>query len=282
MLASLGTIQFDGLKSFSSWSEDQEVAIVEHSLIGRAPLLEGTGLGLKNLSLSIYLHAEFCKPEEEINKLRTALTTFEILPLLLGNGKLVGEFVLQQMSVTRTQMDKEGNTFAATVSLTLKESVEDNKLKQKQQEASDKAFANGDKKPAVKSTRVNDVSCNNDASSKITTIKSYASVIDKQMRYYTSTGIQNVKLQTDLSSVLKLLNGLKVLSCVASNTNLSNQIPASILVTNQFKDAVNYNQVNAIVNIPAVKTANVNFQAYVKELAKAASSNIQKSATRNG
>ncbi len=87
MYAQIGTTVFDGLQSFVSFSSEEEAVLVEYALINRKPRLQGAGIGLRALSISLFLHQEFCAVKDEVSKLRAAKDTYEVLPLLWGNGQ---------------------------------------------------------------------------------------------------------------------------------------------------------------------------------------------------
>jgi len=203
MYAQLGTTRFDGAKSFVTFSDTQEPVIVEHALISRKPRLQPAGLGLRNISLSLFLHQEYCKVTDEINSLRTSMNAFEVLPLLWGNGTLEGDFVIASMEVTLNQMDAIGNTIAATVSISLKESYNADLLTQKQIDAQKAAFAVGDKTPPTKSNRVNEVPCPQQIRKLISGIGNNAAVADRYCRGYTNIPGTNARLKFVLNRIVE-------------------------------------------------------------------------------
>ena len=153
--AQLGSTIFDGYKSFVSYSNDEEAVLVEHALINRKAKLQGAGLGLQNITITLYLHQEFCVVKDELDALQKSMQQYEILPLLWGNGTLEGSFVIASINKQALQQDALGNIYAASVSVSLKESVADNVTTPPPQ-----GSATGDTKPVTKSKRSNPTSCN--------------------------------------------------------------------------------------------------------------------------
>lgn len=147
MYAQLGSIIFDGLFSFDNVNVDGDEAVyAEFPLIGRKPRLQKTGDTLQELTLDIKLHAEFCNPAEQILAFKTAKEAGEVLPLLMGNGRYVADYVIVGMPYTTDEAFADGTIIQASVSLTIREYIAYNKLEQKEQEARKAAFAVGDKR----------------------------------------------------------------------------------------------------------------------------------------
>lgn len=151
MYCQLGDIVFDGLKGIESWSvEGNDASYGEHALIDGKPRLQKTGDALEELSLSFRLHARFCNPQEELAKLNKAKTDGEILPLLMGDGRYISDYVVISAPYTVDHALSDGTIVQATVALSLKEFVPYSKDEQQQQAARKNGFATGDKKPVVK------------------------------------------------------------------------------------------------------------------------------------
>ncbi|MDI3319994.1 phage tail protein [Pinibacter soli] len=284
MFAQLGTTVFDGQKSFVSFNNEQEAIIVEHALIGRRAQLQGAAIGLRNINLTIFLHQEYCKVSQEIEKLRKSLNTFEILPLLWGNGKIEGEFVIQSLSVTNQDMDALGNIIAAEVSLSLKENVSDDRVNQQEQEAKQNAFAVGDKKPPTKSNRINPEKCNAKVSNIISEIKSHAYQVDVHSLRYSSTPNDNSVILKCLSIIFsgcqKLMDASNDTTSCIYQTSVG---PSAVKVQSRAKimaDDVKANQadyLNPFPNISGIKADNYNLQTEVRVLQSSANGIIQSS-----
>ena len=237
MFAQLGSVQFDGLQTFVSYSTAEELTLAEFALIGRKPRLMAAAIGLSTISLSIFLHVEFTpgSVEDEISKLRTSLESFEILPLLWGNGETAGEYIIKELEVEYTNLDTLGNVYEARVNLSLIESVEDNKDLQEKQSAAKNAFATGDKRPATKSKRQNPTSCQKKISALIQEIQQFGTVVNQIVPVYTGDQKQAAivaractSISEDCDSIESAVNTTG--SCVFNNTDLlswSNSVKVS-------------------------------------------------------
>lgn len=150
MYCQLGDIVFEGLKGFEAWSVDgNEASYGEHALIDGKPRLQKTGDTLQELTLTFRLHAKFCNPQQELSKLDKSKTDGEILPLLMGDGTYVSDYVIIAAPYTVDYALADGTIVQATVTLSLKEFVPYSKEEQQQQAARKNAFATGDKQPVV-------------------------------------------------------------------------------------------------------------------------------------
>jgi phage protein U len=150
MYAQLGNIVFTGLFGFDNFSVDGDEAVfAEFPLIGRKSRLQKTGDTLQEISMGIKLHVEFCDPAASIETLRAAKANGEVLPLLMGNGRYIADYVIMTMPYTVDESFADGTIKQASVSLTIKEYVAYNKVEQKEQNARRTAFALGEKKPFI-------------------------------------------------------------------------------------------------------------------------------------
>lgn len=116
MYRQLGDILFEWLKGFEAWSvEGNEASYGEHALIDGKPRLQKTGDTLQALNLTFRLHAKFCNPKRELAKLDKAKTDGEILPLLMGDGTYVSDFVIISAPYTVDHALADGTIVQATV-----------------------------------------------------------------------------------------------------------------------------------------------------------------------
>jgi phage protein U len=151
MLFQLGNIIFQGLLGPSTFNVDSlEAVYAEHQLLSGKSRLQPTGSMLEEIQMEIKFHAEFCKPDKQIDAIRQSIASKTIMPLLLGNGKFVNDYVVISAPYVIDEMLPDGTTKAATLTLTIREFVSYNKLEQKQNEAKKAAFAVGDKSPVVR------------------------------------------------------------------------------------------------------------------------------------
>jgi len=147
MYAQLGEIEFQRLKGFSELSDTSEASYAEHELIGGKPRLQRTGSALREVNITLQFHASFCNPTLQHRALEAYLESGETLPLLYGNGRFEGNFVLQSIGRTVTQADARGNFLALSCELVLKEVIGYNRLQSSKKRARAKAFAREANRP---------------------------------------------------------------------------------------------------------------------------------------
>jgi len=113
MYAQLGNIRFEGLKGFSTFSHTVGVTYAQHARINGKSRLEATGDELDAISFEMMLHANFTDPEADIDVINTATVNREILKLILGNGKVVGDFVITSFEKVTEFTDPLGNIISS-------------------------------------------------------------------------------------------------------------------------------------------------------------------------
>lgn len=141
MYAQLGNIRFEGLKGFTSLEETFAMNYAQHERINNKPRLEATGEALDVISFDMYLHSEFTDPEADIKAIREAVKNREILTLILGNGTVVGDFVITTATKSTNFTDPTGNIIEAIISVELLESYNEDRLKTSKDNAKKEAFA---------------------------------------------------------------------------------------------------------------------------------------------
>lgn len=151
MYAQLGNIRFEGLKGFSNFSHERGVNYAQHELINGKPRLQSVGDNLDSISFGMYLHSEFTNPEADIDTLRLAMQNREILPLILGNGRVLGFFVIPNFSQVNSFTDPLGNLIETTLNIELLESFSDDSLREAQLQAIQQAFATSQRNSNVRS-----------------------------------------------------------------------------------------------------------------------------------
>jgi phage protein U len=151
MFAQLGKVRYELLKGFDSWSNGGADAVyAEHEVIGGKSRLQKTGDDLKELSLSLKLRANYCNPSQELALLDDYKTKGEILPLLLGNGNYVGDFVVTSTSNTVDECFADGTPIQITANLVIREFVAVSKLELQQQAARRNATSVGINAPVTR------------------------------------------------------------------------------------------------------------------------------------
>lgn len=241
MFAQLGSIIFEGVFSPSTFDVDGDEAIYgEFPLLNNKPRLQKTGDSLQEFNLEIKFHAEFCNPAEQVEMLRTAKVAGEILPLLLGNGKYVADYVIVTMPYHINETFSDGTAKQITISLQLKEYIAYNKLEQKEQDARRKAFAVGDKKPII-SRPPQPVNEDNAIARNITESKQQAKLVDDSigdfLNNFSNRGISAKSIQNACK------NGVEAISRVNKQLDdakeLKNKVTGLKSIALSVKDAFN-------------------------------------------
>lgn len=179
MYAQLGNIRFEGVKGFTTFEESFGVNYAQHERIKGKPRLEFVGEILDTIQIGIYLHSSFTKPEDDINALKAYMLNKEILPLILGNGKLVGNFVIPNFRKTTEFTDPTGNIISATLSIDLLESFTEEPLKEADKKAKDKAFATTLRTSNVRSVTAPNLSQGMVVSKNVSEIQSSAKIVNQ-------------------------------------------------------------------------------------------------------
>lgn len=104
MLGQLGDIIFEMLKEPIAMAGFKRWTYAEHPIIWEETKLQYTGHEPLEYSLKIRFHASFCNVKESLAELeaiaqkRGADGYLEPLPFFLGDGTVIGEFVIQEIS----------------------------------------------------------------------------------------------------------------------------------------------------------------------------------------
>jgi phage protein U len=149
MYAQLGPIQFTPIKGFSSVSSTRETNLVEHALIEGKPKLQRVGTNLTTLEIVMLLDAAFCDPQSEIDALNNSRELAEVMPLVMGDGRVVGNFVIRAVSDNQLNHTKEGTITQAEVTVSLVEYAGADTTEAAASIAIAAAFANVNNAPAT-------------------------------------------------------------------------------------------------------------------------------------
>ncbi len=151
MLLQLGNKVFEGVYAPAAMSySGNEANLAQYALINSKPRLQFTGTTLEEVAIGLKLRADFCNPDQEIKDFDAWKNTGEILPLLLGNGEYVNDYVIQSIGKEITQTFNDGTIVEVDITISLLEYVPGSE--EEQQAASDrrKAAAVGDKKQVIR------------------------------------------------------------------------------------------------------------------------------------
>lgn len=127
----LGTIPFiasrSTVRTFDNYQKKAEARWSEHSIIGKKPVLEFNGPGLEEITFDMLFKADLgVNPDKEVEKLAKLRDNGTVVDLVLGN-KVIGDnfWVVQNVSQQVTFWSKFGHPLSMSVSVTLKEYVDD-------------------------------------------------------------------------------------------------------------------------------------------------------------
>lgn len=179
MYAQLGNIRFEGVKGFTTLEESFGVNYAQHERIKGKPRLEFVGDVLDTIAIGIYLHSNFTNPEDDIEALKIYMLNREILPLIWGNGKFVGNFVIPNFTKTTEFTDPSGNIISATLSIDLLESFTEEPLKEADKKAKEKAFATTLRTSNVRSVTAPTLSQGMVVSKNVSEIQSSAKIVNQ-------------------------------------------------------------------------------------------------------
>ena len=121
MFAQLGDIKFELITYFNGLNETTSYNYVQHERIENKPLLQFLGKNLQEEEISLNFHKNFCVPEDEIKKLKTASDKASPLKFIKGNGEYVGIFVVEEIKQTTEQASPEGDLVSVQMDVRLRE-----------------------------------------------------------------------------------------------------------------------------------------------------------------
>jgi phage protein U len=233
MYAQLGNIRFEGLKGFSNFSHERGVNYAQHELINGKPRLQSVGDNLDSISFGMYLHSQFTNPEADIETLRLAMQNREILPLILGNGTVLGFFVIPNFSQVNSFTDPSGNLIEVTLSIELLESYSDSPLREAELQAINNAFATSQRNSNVRSVLPAKLSKGMTMSTEISNIQTsttltgiYTSKIDA---IPTRSEYWSGKINKSLNDIeVSLTNVQSILSDASDLQAMAQNMPAAI------------------------------------------------------
>lgn len=126
-LGSFGKLVFevsaDKVKTFSDLSRELKSTFASHDIINGKPLLQHTGLELQTISFSMTFRVDLgVNPKTELEELRKMLESGSAYKLFIGD-ELMGSFVLESVSESYGNIDKNGKIYSASVNISLLEYV---------------------------------------------------------------------------------------------------------------------------------------------------------------
>jgi phage protein U len=205
MFLQIGNHQFSIPNSPDSFSHTDETEYAQHDLMGVKPVLQPSANSLEEVSLTIQLHAEFCNVAQTIADLKTSKDSFEVLPILFGNGRYLMDAVITSLQQDWVESFEDGTPNRVSLSVSLKEYQTADKLAQQQNAARKNAFAVGDKKP-VNIGLVQPATIPQQASVNIAAVNSESGNIDSAVSQYDDNVSKQPFLITQMQTSLQNIN----------------------------------------------------------------------------
>lgn len=279
MLFQLGNMVFDKAFAPDSITRSDETTYAEHALMGQKPRLQPTANNLEEIDLPIKLRAEIVNVTGTILTLKNSKDNFEVLPLLMGTGRYLGDYVITKIDEVQSVTLADGTLVEASINISLKEFVIPDKLQQQQNTARKQAFAAGDKKP-VRQLSIQKRTAPNIAAKELGAVYSNNTTADAAIRQYpnnpTGQNLLSQKIEsalnhakTALGNATDILNGLPIPANKADILAKIQQVQSAI---GQFSFPVTDQAVLA--------SNNLNLQAQVKALKISATTLINLVITR--
>lgn len=242
MYAQLGNIQFTPVKGFTSMSSSSETNLAEHALIEGKPKLQRIGTNLTTIDISMMFDISFCDPQTEIDALNSSRESAEVMPLIMGDGRFVGNFVIKTVSDTPMNSAADGKVLQSEVTVSLLEHAGANSEAAFASSSIAQAFANVNNEPPtfipeLKAVTLESVATNGlvGASAAINTTADALSILPVFVDTYRPQAekiTQDMLLAGDeLGNVLEVINADSASEMYARTRNLALKISETILVT---------------------------------------------------
>jgi phage protein U len=231
MFAQLGNTIFKGVFGWDDFSTQDATTYAQHDLIGAKPRLQAVGNDLEEINFTMTLRQEYVNVTGALLSLKASKDNYEVLPLLMGSGQYLGDYVITSFTKKITQTLSDGGIIEAVLDVSLKEFVTSDRIVQLQQQAKKQAFAVGDRSP------VNTVKPQLPTIAKLAAIDvskalSNYSVLNNRISEYQNNVSQQHSLaksmQKDLGNIQDSVNAFeqKVTSIQAKVANATDMIAA--------------------------------------------------------
>lgn len=121
--------------------ETYGIDYAQHARVNSKPRLEAIGETLDAISIEMYLHASFTDPEADIQEIMGYVSDKKVLPFILGNGNVIGTFVIPTFKKQTLFTDPKGNIIEANLTIELLEFYSEDRLADAQRQAVRDSFA---------------------------------------------------------------------------------------------------------------------------------------------
>jgi len=119
--ATLGAIKFEGLRSFSDFTQTDAANYAVLATVSGKPVVQRIGDELREIALSVYLHHSFCDVAVNRAAFTDALNAGTILPLSSGDGVYLGDFYIKSIEQQYDALHSDGSLWAIRLSVSLLE-----------------------------------------------------------------------------------------------------------------------------------------------------------------
>lgn len=121
LLAALGMFVFTtNSVPFQSFERSQSWRHPHQNVVGDAPPSQYTGKDPEEIVINAELRPEVTGGNQSINDLRKMADTGLPHPLILGNGRMLGSFVILSIKEGNSQLNEDGTPRAINFTMTLK------------------------------------------------------------------------------------------------------------------------------------------------------------------
>lgn len=141
MYAQLGNIRFEGLKGFLSFRRTRTAKYAEMPRLDGKALIQRTGDELETISIDVRLHSAFGDVLADYNALDTYRQDGEVLPLIDGDGLVLGNFVITSISDSPEISGLTGKPISTELAIELKEYIDPSPAATAQRQAIADGFA---------------------------------------------------------------------------------------------------------------------------------------------
>ncbi|NJD38453.1 MAG: phage tail protein [Geobacter sp.] len=131
MFLLLGDIGLAKLTSPTAMDLKRSYSYPEHQVAEGQPLLQWTGTGLDEFSVSLLIHASFAPPQKAWDSLIRLADKHAAVPVCQGNGLFLGWFVIPELSRTSSVCADDGTLISIEIKLTLKQYADPKPLETK-------------------------------------------------------------------------------------------------------------------------------------------------------
>ncbi len=157
MYIMLGAVGYARLESPTAYELGKKADYAEMQVTEGKPLLQYMGQGLDQIDLSFSFHSEFTDPQAAWTRLVDMINAHKAFPVTMGNGQVMGDFVLSDLKRTAAVTGEDGTLQVIYCKVKLKEWSDPEQLDGRKTEKRNEAKAvsgTDQKKPNSKKTNV--------------------------------------------------------------------------------------------------------------------------------